>query len=500
MKKTILIFLCLFSSCSYTWLNAQTPLGSPIYGVAEADASGEIVALSGDGKRLAISALSNDAGGEAAGHVRIFEYVNEGWQQLGNAIEGQVPGDFAGISTSLSEDGSRIAVAYLFDTQENPIGGCVRIFEYLNGDWQQVGGNIKGQRAEETTGFSVALSANGNRVAIGAPTGVVGPEILPGVVRIFDFQENVWTQVGEDIFGTLGDGTGIKVSLSADGNRVAISADSYNGTMGENSGIVRIFDNQEGVWTQVGENLEGTAAGNRVGAILDLSADGKRVAIGSRNHNNNLGQVRVFELFFDSLWVQLGLEIEGVAGGGELGGLGLSLSADGSRLAVSGPYTQNGQVLFRGHTQIFDYNNNGFWEKVGETIEGEEAEEGSGGSIALSGDGTRLAIGAPKNDVGGMDAGNVRVFDLSVLTAIQGFSPLNISFYPNPVTNLLYFKGGAFKNLTETEVRMLDLSGKVVLQQNLSQPQIDLSQLSSGMYFLWMETEEGNAIQGIVKE
>ena len=38
------------------------------------------------------------------------------------------------------------------------------------------------------------------------------------------------------------------------------------------------------------------------------------------------------------------------------------------------------------------------WDRMGQDIDGEDNGDGSGYSVSLSGDGTTLAIGAPKND------------------------------------------------------------------------------------------------------
>ena len=46
------------------------------------------------------------------------------------------------------------------------------------------------------------------------------------------------------------------------------------------------------------------------------------------------------------------------------------------------------------------------------TIDGEAAADESGGSVALSADGGRLAVGAPFNDGTGADSGHARVYDV----------------------------------------------------------------------------------------
>src|SRR5690554_4348640 len=107
-----------------------------------------------------------------------------------------------------------------------------------------------------------------------------------------------WVQLGDDIEGeAAGDQLGQSVALSADGNIIAVGA-PYNSNGGTNSGHVRIFENVDGIWTQVGNAINGDIAWDEGGKSIALSSDGRILAIGSRRHNGNgtdSGQVRVFE-------------------------------------------------------------------------------------------------------------------------------------------------------------------------------------------------------------
>jgi hypothetical protein len=77
---------------------------------------------------------------------------------------------------------------------------------------------------------------------------------------------------------------------------VAIGAPSNNDT---ESGHVRIFNFDGSIWTQVGQDIDGEAAGDSSGSSVSLSADGSTVAIGSiRNDGNGAdsGHVRVYNV------------------------------------------------------------------------------------------------------------------------------------------------------------------------------------------------------------
>ena len=87
-----------------------TQIGSDIDGEAAYDYSGFSVSLSADGSVVAIGATQNDGNGSDSGHVRIYKNVNDNWTQVGSDIDGEAAEDSSGISVSLSQDGTIVAV------------------------------------------------------------------------------------------------------------------------------------------------------------------------------------------------------------------------------------------------------------------------------------------------------------------------------------------------------------------------------------------------------
>ncbi|CAK0897708.1 unnamed protein product [Prorocentrum cordatum] len=67
-------------------------------------------------------------------------------------------------------------------------------------------------------------------------------------------------------------------------------------------------------WNQVGQDIDGEASGDRSGEVVSLSSDGSRVAIGARYNDGatelDSGHVRVFVLSGNT-WSQLGQDIDG---------------------------------------------------------------------------------------------------------------------------------------------------------------------------------------------
>jgi hypothetical protein len=202
--------------------------------------------------------------------------------------------------------------------------------------------------ANEYSGGSVSLSADGTTVAIGAYNNNGGR----GVTRIYKLTGNVWTRLGttdisgvdaEENFGS--EQSGKSVSLSADGTTVAIGALYNNG----NKGVTRIYKLTGNVWTRLGTtDISGVDANEYSGASVSLSADGTTVAIGAFGNNGNRGVTRIYKLIGNA-WTRLGTtDISGVDAN-EYSGGSVSLSADGTTVAI-GAFGNNGD---RGVTRIY---------------------------------------------------------------------------------------------------------------------------------------------------
>ncbi len=403
MKQLTTLFLMFFLLQSF----AQTQLGTDINGEFSTDEFGEAIALSFDGKRIAIGARENDDNGAEAGHVRILEFVNGAWNQIGSDIDGVAAGDEFGKSVSLSEDGNRVAIGAHKNDGLGTNRGHVKVFAEVSGLWVQVGADIKSLQDEGQFGTATSISADGKRVAISAPL-YDGNGINDGLVRVFQEIGGVWTQIGPDILGEApGDNSGYSVSLSANGNRVAIGAIA-NDDGGINSGHARVFEENAGSWIQVGSDLDGDASTDGFGNSVALSSDGTYLAVGgSMNDNNghNAGHVKIFEEI-GGTWIQIGNAINGVAG--ELFGFSVDLSGDGSKVIVGAPLSDLSGSK-NGVARVFE-NINGIWTPLGSNIIGASLGDRCGQSVALSANGTNLAVGANYNDGNGFNAGHVRVF------------------------------------------------------------------------------------------
>lgn len=376
------------------------------------------VSLSADGRTVAIGIpyKTDDLPQHfrTPGQVRLYRWSGTSWEQLGNYIDGEQRGDLAGFSVSLSDDGNTVAIGIPLGASvpTNPTKphGRVRIYEWSGTAWDQVGDDIDGEAAGDEAGTSVSLSADGNTVAIGAPMHKGSNGYFSGHTRIYQRSGASWKQVGENIDGAAaGDRSGWSVSLSADGNTIAIGAGLHSNRDIRNCGHVRMYRWSGASWEQVGVDIDGEATADYSGYSVSLSADGNTVAIGAPGHDNGTGNVRLY-FWSGTAWEQLGNDIDGKFSEGSFGS-SVSLSHDGNTVAIGAP----AQIFTRfdkGHVRLYRLLG-ASWEQFGGDIEGEARYDHSGWSVSLSADGDKVAIGAPQLYRNRRSPGNVRAFHFS---------------------------------------------------------------------------------------
>ena len=383
-------------------------IGGDIDGEASNDLSGNSVSLSADGSTVAVGAQYNDGNGNRSGHVRIYNNVTGNWAQIGNDIDGEAAEDQSGNSVSLSADGSIVAIGARYNDGNGDRSGHVRIYHNVAGSWVQIGNDIDGEAGGDQSGISVSLSADGSAIAVGGYRND-GNGDDAGHVRIYNNVAGNWVQIGSDIDGeNADDRSGFSVSLSADGTVVGIGTYRNDGN-GNESGHVRIYNNVAGSWTQIGSDIDGENADDRSGWSVSLNADGSIVAIGGYRNDGNgddAGHVRIYNNVAGN-WVQIGSDIDGEDEDDE-SGYSVSLSADGTTVAV-GARDNDGNGDGSGHVRIY-HNVAGNWEKIGSDINGEAVGDRSGSSVSLSADGSSVAIGAPYNN--GNNSGQVQVYQI----------------------------------------------------------------------------------------
>lgn len=293
------------------------------------DRQGNSVSLSSDGLTLAIGGPGTSS--SATGCAWVFTYNGVNWiQQTTPPLQGAVGTfiDNQGFSVSLSSDAKTLAVGGPGNMSN---GGSTWVYTFDGFSWSEQD-KLSGTPTTITArqGHSVSLSADGNTLAIGAPE----DNVSMGATWIFTRTSGVWSQQ-QKVVGTGGVGTmkqGTSVSLSDNGDNLAVG-----GVIDDsNVGATWVFTRTSGVWSQQGSKLVGSGSIGTAnqGRSVSLSGDGHTLVVGGNSDDSDIGAVWVFTKTGD-VWT----EREKLIGTGSVSatseqGSSVDLNFNGNTLAV----------------------------------------------------------------------------------------------------------------------------------------------------------------------
>jgi hypothetical protein len=374
------------------------------------DLFGSSVSLSADGNTLAVGATHEDSNAigingnqldnSAADSGAVYVYTRNGstWaQQAYLKPQNTGPGDWFGSEVSLSASGDTLAVSAVHeDSNDTGTGGdgtsnaaadsgAVYVFNRVASAWQ-LNTYVKASNtdANDLFGFSVALSGDGNTLAVGAiseASNAIGIDGNPldnsaagaGAVYVFaraSFYS--WSQQsyvkGSNTGG--GDAFGYSASISADGNVLLIGADAedssatgVNGNQMDDTanlaGAAYVFVRSGSAWNQESYlKASNTGTIDTFGRAVAISADGNTLAIGADDESSN-------------------------------------------SMGVNGDQSDNSASL-AGAVYVFARNGASTTQLTYVKASNTGASDRFGTSLALSGTGTILAVGAPREDGDGV--------------------------------------------------------------------------------------------------
>ena len=297
--------------------------------------------MSLDGNTIAVGAPGDNSN---AGAVWIFTRAGSSWSQQGDKLVGTGAAGAAqqGTSVALSGDGNTVATGGISDDFYN---GAAWAFVRTDGVWAQQGAKMvsSGAIGRARQGASVALSADGNTMIVGA----YQDDNRKGAVWIYTRTDCEWMQAGAKLVGTGGTAQawqGYSVALSANGNTAIVGASADNILIG----ATWIFTRSGGSWTQQGNRLVGVHSTNtaRQGSSVALSADGNTAITGGLNDDSGKGAMWVFTRN-GSTWLQQGSKLKGTnAIGAARQGTAVAVNAIGTTALIGGPADNGNRGAF----------------------------------------------------------------------------------------------------------------------------------------------------------
>lgn len=343
------------------------------------------------------------------------------WVQVGGDLKGETAGDEAGFSISSSENGYTVIVGSrrngnTSDGTENRGAAQIFRFDALTGFYQPIWiyhGEAKGDQC----GFSVAMSQDGRRVAIGCPgSDTYGKN--SGKVRLFMEEElsKTWVMVTEFYGEGSGDLFGASVSLSAEGTHLAVGAPYYTRNEVKRSGSAYAYrEVNESDWLPSGSPMRGVVEESLFGWSVSLSRGGVFLAVGAPEMTESSGDggfVKVFSSEADgSDWQPYGEPISNGVPGDRFG-FSVSIAGDKTlqRVAIGAP-GNIANLEGGGLASVYEHIGNG-WSNAGDDLLGESQGENLGYAVSLTPDASRLVVGMPKKLLDGQIVGQVQVFNV----------------------------------------------------------------------------------------
>ena len=229
--------------------------------------SAQVMKMSSSGRRVIIGIPGFNFW---QGRVKAFEWNGEEWIQIGNDMIGEHTREHFGEMLAISADGNRIVIGAPHYNNT----GRIKVFDWNGTDWVQIGNAIVGEVNREGFGRYIAISPDGESIAVGSPN---RNGYFVGNIKVFRWNGANWEQKGDDIASiNRVEGLGKALALSSDGNRIVIGGPDYNNF----SGIARVFDWNGTSWEQVGGGIIGKFASSLMGTSVAISADGQRIALG----------------------------------------------------------------------------------------------------------------------------------------------------------------------------------------------------------------------------
>jgi FG-GAP repeat len=364
--------------------------------------------------------------------------------------------DQFGFMVALSGDGNTLAVS---STAEDSAAkgvngnqadhsainsGAVYIFARNGGSWvQQAYLKASNTKASNQFGSSLALSNDGNTLAVGAAgegssaAGIDGDQAdtsMPGAGAVYVFARtgSTWSQqayvkasnTGEK---TDGDQFGYSIALSGDGNTLAagaISEDSaatgINGNQADNSadsaGAVYVFTRADAKWSQQAyvKSWNTTVRGSLFGYSVGLSGNGNTLAVGAYDEERGRGAAYIFNRTGSTWAQQIRLQASNAEEGDSLG-CSISISDDGNTM-VAGAFDEDSLLrgiqppnegsndaasdISTGAAYVFVRNGNTWTQQAFIKATNTRLNDQFAWALSLSRDGNTLAVGSHLEDSG----------------------------------------------------------------------------------------------------
>ncbi|HEY6642842.1 Calx-beta domain-containing protein [Povalibacter sp.] len=449
------IAACNSAGCTQSPSVTAAGLSVPLIGYLKAPETisyssfGSALALSADGSTLAVSVdETTDPATPSSGFVHVYTRSGNDWAgpvtlQASNADDY----DYFGSALALSSDGNTLVVGAPYEASgngtptDNSVAGAGAAYIFTRaagGTWTQAAylKSAETPSTYENFGASVAISPDGSVVAAGVPYRSItaGPVNYAGVIYTFALSGGTWTRTGPITAPTPAAFSyfGSSIALSDQGTTLVVGAPQQEVSALQGAGSAFVYTRAGGNWTYARTLVPSVPVQySRFGSSMSIAHDGSRVAIGAQDEDllpasagdptyYSAGAAYLFDLSASGATqtARLIATNPGLYGGFSQS---LALSGDGETLVVGATGedgsgagvdpTVDDSLPSAGAAYVFTRSGTTWSQRTYLKASGPRMNDLFGASVAVSGDGSAVAVGSPYEDSGATGFNGTQVDD-----------------------------------------------------------------------------------------
>lgn len=412
IRRLLPLLLLLFAAIPTVQAQDWTQIGQALIGSDGQDEFGHAIDLSNDGQRCIVGAhAANINGWYNAGEVRILQWNpnRNRWQPLYTRYQGTSPGVRAGTSVAISGDGNVIAIGEPGNDDLGVDRGMVVIFAFTGMEWQNIG-TLYGTNMYDQFGWRIDLNQDGSVIVISSESSPNGSTPYAGDVKVYENQGAGYVQKGSTIYGNSTDAKfGESLKVNGDGTVFIVTTPLLE-VGGSVVGEVEVYQFASGAWQTKGGTFTGLQLQTSLGHSADIDITGDRISFTSFERLSTSSSVQRRIKTYDwngSTWALNGTLNPPT--GSVFFGSYISLSKDGHRLASSDIHATFNQSS-QGGIYIYEESSSGIWTLVHTPVKGNDFLDKFGHRLALDSTGQRLFASSINSNQYGPQTGEARLF------------------------------------------------------------------------------------------
>ncbi|NEU59229.1 hypothetical protein [Halorussus sp. MSC15.2] len=391
--------------------------------VTSREAFSSSIGVSGDASTAIIGATKADTESGETGAAYVFDRTDDEWPRNETAklsASDRHASDFFGSSIGVDDDGTTALVgATKADTTAGQTGAAY-LFERTDSGWpttETAKLSASDPAIDDAFGFAASVSGDATSAIVGAPR--ADPTATDeGAVYVYDRSNAGWPETESATLPVSRHAErnffGFSVDLNADGTAAVVGSPGVDADERRDAGAAYAFERADGDWTQTAAFTAGD--GDRLdlfGRSVGVSDDGTTALVGASFGDTEFGETGAAYAFerADGDWSSATKLIPSDGESEDGFGGAIELSADGTAALVGAPKatTEAGET-----GAAYAFRRSESWWPETETAKLTPSDAGAGANfgdtMGVSDDVTAALVGATGADAAGRDSGTVYAF------------------------------------------------------------------------------------------